>query len=46
MENAECNVNKYNTTYRYTEKALIDGCPASHFFEREGFNLDSIETIH
>lgn len=46
MKNAECNVNKYSMTYKHTEKALVDGCPALQFVEREGFNLDSTQTIH
>lgn len=46
MKNAESNVNRYSMTYRHAEKALVDGCPALHFVERKGFNLDSIQTIH
>jgi len=46
MKNVDCNVNKCRMTSRHTEEALVDGCRALHFVEREGFNLDSKQTIH
>lgn len=45
IRKAERNVNEHSVTYRHTEKALGDGCPALHFVEKEGFNLNSIQTI-